>query len=63
MPAVETEQPPPKPKKFFKSRNAELYPPVPQITYAPPVPAAPLSPEHPSNKEKKTNKRSRYNRD
>ncbi|XP_050348988.1 protein wings apart-like [Nymphalis io] len=63
VPAVETEQPPPKPKKFFKSRNAELYPPVPQITYAPPVPAAPLSPEHPSNKEKKTNKRSRYNRD
>ncbi|XP_063827505.1 protein wings apart-like [Ostrinia nubilalis] len=65
VPAVETEQPPPKPKKFFKSRNAEAYPPVPQITYAPPVPAAPLSPEHPSNsKEKKTNKRSRvYNRD
>ncbi|CAG9787264.1 unnamed protein product [Diatraea saccharalis] len=65
VPAVETEQPPPKPKKFFKSRNAEPYPPVPQITYAPPVPAAPLSPEHPSNsKEKKTNKRSRvYNRD
>ncbi|CAH2085564.1 unnamed protein product [Euphydryas editha] len=63
VPAVETVQPPPKPKKFFKSRNAELYPPVPQITYAPPVPAAPLSPEHPSNKEKKTNKRSRYNRD
>lgn len=64
MPALETEQPPPKPKKFFKSRNAELYPPVPQITYAPPVPAAPLSPEHPgSAKEKKTTKRSRYNRD
>ncbi|XP_072929228.1 uncharacterized protein wapl [Epargyreus clarus] len=65
VPAVETEQPPPKPKKFFKSRNAEPYPPVPQITYAPPVPAAPLSPEHPSSaKEKKTNKRSRvYNRD
>lgn len=65
MPAVETEQPPPKPKKFFKSRNAEPYPPVPQITYAPPVPAAPLSPEHPSNsKEKKSQKRSRaYNRD
>ncbi|KAL0881632.1 hypothetical protein ABMA27_001458 [Loxostege sticticalis] len=65
VPAVETEQPPPKPKKFFKSRNAEPYPPVPQITYAPPVPAAPLSPEHPSNsKEKKTTKRSRvYNRD
>lgn len=62
MPAVETEQPPPKPKKFFKSRNAELYPPVPQITYAPPVPAAPLSPEHPSTKEKKSYKRSRYNR-
>ncbi|XP_075976519.1 uncharacterized protein LOC142976831 [Anticarsia gemmatalis] len=65
VPAVETEQPPPKPKKFFKSRNAEIYPPVPQITYAPPVPAAPLSPEHPSHsKEKKTTKRSRaYNRD
>ncbi|XP_045767148.1 protein wings apart-like [Maniola jurtina] len=64
VPAVETEQPPPKPKKFFKSRNAELYPPVPQITYAPPVPAAPLSPEHSgSAKEKKTTKRSRYNRD
>ena len=66
MPAVETEQPPPKPKKFFKSRNAEVYPPVPQITYAPPVPAAPLSPEHPSHsKEKKTTKRSRasYTRD
>ncbi|XP_023954103.2 protein wings apart-like [Bicyclus anynana] len=64
VPAVETEQPPPKPKKFFKSRNAELYPPVPQITYAPPVPAAPLSPEHPgSAREKKTTKRSRYNRD
>lgn len=65
VPAVETEQPPPKPKKFFKSRNAEAFPPVPQITYAPPVPAAPLSPEHPSSsKEKKTNKRSRaYNRD
>ncbi|CAH2981759.1 unnamed protein product [Chilo suppressalis] len=65
VPAVETEQPPPKPKKFFKSRNAEPYPPVPQITYAPPVPAAPLSPEHPSSsKEKKTTKRSRvYNRD
>ncbi|XP_049870617.1 protein wings apart-like [Pectinophora gossypiella] len=65
VPAVETEQPPPKPKKFFKSRNAELYPPVPTITYAPPVPAAPLSPEHSSNsREKKTNKRSRvYNRD
>lgn len=62
VPAVETEQPPPKPKKFFKSRNAELYPPVPQITYAPPVPAAPLSPEHPSTKEKKNTKRSRYNR-
>ncbi|XP_059053453.1 protein wings apart-like [Achroia grisella] len=63
VPAVETEQPPPKPKKFFKSRNAEPFPPVPQITYAPPVPAAPLSPEHPSN-SKKTNKRSRvYNRD
>lgn len=65
VPAVETEQPPPKPKKFFKSRNAEPYPPVPQITYAPPVSAAPLSPEHPSNsKEKKNAKRSRvYNRD
>ncbi|KAJ8724472.1 hypothetical protein PYW08_015946 [Mythimna loreyi] len=65
VPAVETEQPPPKPKKFFKSRNAEAYPPVPQITYAPPVPAAPLSPEHPSHsKEKKTTKRSRaYTRD
>lgn len=65
MPAVETDQPPPKPKKFFKSRNADPYPPVPQITYAPPVPAAPLSPEHPSNsKEKKATKRSRvYNRD
>lgn len=65
VPAVETEQPPPKPKKFFKSRNAEPYPPVPQITYAPPESAAPLSPEHPSHsKEKKTNKRSRvYNRD
>lgn len=65
VPAVETEQPPPKPKKFFKSRNAEPYPPVPQITYAPPVPPAPLSPEHSSNsKEKKNNKRSRvYNRD
>lgn len=65
MPAVETEQPPPKPKKFFKSRNAEVYPPVPQITYAPPVPAAPLSPEHSSHsKEKKTTKRSRaYTRD
>lgn len=65
VPAVETEQPPPKPKKFFKSRNAELYPPVPQITYAPPVPAAPLSPEHSSNsKEKKASKRSRaYTRD
>ncbi|KAL4711427.1 hypothetical protein ACJJTC_016181 [Scirpophaga incertulas] len=65
VPAVETEQPPPKPKKFFKSRNAEPYPPVPQITYAPPVPAAPLSPEHPSNsREKKSTKRSRaYNRD
>lgn len=65
VPAVETEQPPPKPKKFFKSRNAEAFPPVPQITYAPPVPAAPLSPEHPSSsKDKKTNKRSRaYNRD
>lgn len=65
VPAVETEQPPPKPKKFFKSRNAEVYPPVPQITYAPPVPAAPLSPEHPSHsKEKKTTKRSRaYTRD
>ncbi|XP_041988819.1 protein wings apart-like [Aricia agestis] len=64
VPAVETEQPPPKPKKFFKSRNAEPYPPVPQIIYAPPVPAAPLSPEHHSStKEKKTNKRSRYNRD
>lgn len=65
MPAVETEQPPPKPKKFFKSRNAEAFPPVPQITYAPPVPPAPLSPEHPSNsKEKKNSKRSRiYNRD
>lgn len=65
VPAVETEQPAPKPKKFFKSRNAEPYPPVPQITYAPPVPAAPLSPEHPSNsKEKKSQKRSRvYNRD
>lgn len=64
MPTVETEQPPPKPKKFFKSRNAEPYPPVPQITYAPPVPAAPLSPEHSSNsKEKKNNKKSRvYNR-
>ncbi|KAI5646934.1 wings apart-like protein regulation of heterochromatin domain-containing protein [Phthorimaea operculella] len=60
VPAVETEQPPPKPKKFFKSRNAELYPPVPTITYAPPVSAAPLSPEHPSNsKDKKTAKRSR----
>lgn len=60
---METEQPPPKPKKFFKSRNAEAYPPVPQITYAPPVPAAPLSPEH-SSREKKNNKRSRiYNRD
>ncbi|XP_013194045.1 protein wings apart-like [Amyelois transitella] len=65
VPAVETEQAPPKPKKFFKSRNAEPYPPVPQITYAPPVPAAPLSPEHPSNsREKKPTKRSRvYNRD
>ncbi|XP_049693333.2 protein wings apart-like [Helicoverpa armigera] len=66
VPAVETEQPPPKPKKFFKSRNAEVYPPVPQITYAPPVPAAPLSPEHPSHsKEKKTTKRNRasYTRD
>ncbi|XP_063541659.1 protein wings apart-like [Cydia strobilella] len=65
VPAVETDQPPPKPKKFFKSRNAEPFPPVPQITYAPPVPAAPLSPEHPSNsKEKKATKRSRaYNRD
>lgn len=65
MPAVETEQPPPKPKKFFKSRNAEAFPPVPQITYAPPVSAAPLSPEHPSNsKEKKITKRSRaYTRD
>lgn len=65
VPAVETEQAPPKPKKFFKSRNVEPYPPVPQITYAPPVPAAPLSPEHPSNsKEKKASKRSRaYTRD
>ncbi|CAG9579828.1 unnamed protein product [Danaus chrysippus] len=63
VPAVETEQPPPKPKKFFKSRNAELYPPVPQITYAPPVSAAPLSPEHSNTKEKRTNKRGRYNRD
>lgn len=62
MPAVETEQPPPKPKKFFKSRNAEPYPPVPQITYAPPVPAAPLSPEH-SNRDKKTKKNRAYNRD
>lgn len=63
VPAVETEQPPPKPKKFFKSRNAELYPPVPQITYAPPVPAAPLSPEHPSNKDRKSYKRRSYTRD
>ncbi|CAG4945474.1 unnamed protein product [Colias eurytheme] len=62
VPAVESEQPPPKPKKFFKSRNTELYPPVPQITYAPPVHPAPLSPEH-TTKEKKTTKRSRYNRD
>lgn len=62
MPAVETEQPPPKPKKFFKSRNAELYPPVPQITYAPPESVVPLSPEHPSTKEKKSYKRSRYTR-
>ncbi|CAK1544003.1 unnamed protein product [Leptosia nina] len=61
VPAVETEQPPPKPKKFFKSRNTEQYPPVPQITYAPPVLPAPLSPEH-TTKEKKT-KRGRYNRD
>lgn len=60
---METEQPPPKPKKFFKSRNAEAYPPVPQITYAPPVSAAPLSPEH-NSREKKNNKRSKiYNRD
>lgn len=65
VPAVETEQPPPKPKKFFKSRNVEAFPSVPQITYAPPVPAAPLSPEHPSHsKDKKSTKRSRvYNRD
>ncbi|XP_053605285.1 protein wings apart-like [Plodia interpunctella] len=65
VPAVETEQAPPKPKKFFKSRNSEPFPPVPQITYAPPVPAAPLSPEHPSNsRDKKSTKRSRaYTRD
>lgn len=63
VPAVDTEQPPPKPKKFFKSRNAEAYPPVPQIAYAPQVSAPPLSPEcPPSSKEKKTSKR-RYNRD
>ncbi|CAF4821231.1 unnamed protein product [Pieris macdunnoughi] len=61
VPAVETEAPPPKPKKFFKSRNTEPYPPVPQITYAPPVLPAPLSPEH-TTKEKKT-KKTRYNRD
>ncbi|GBP05600.1 Protein wings apart-like [Eumeta japonica] len=68
VPAVESEQPAPKPKKFFKSRNAEQYPSVPQITYAPPVPAAPLSPEHPSNSKKdergRSHKRSKnYNRD
>ncbi|CAK1579311.1 unnamed protein product [Parnassius mnemosyne] len=64
VPAVDTEQPPPKPKKFFKSRNAEPFPPVPQIAYAPEATAPPLSPEHPpTNKEKKTTKRSRYNRD
>ncbi|XP_050667052.1 protein wings apart-like [Leptidea sinapis] len=63
VPAVETEQPPPKPKKFFKSRNTELYPPVPQITYAPPVHPTPLSPEHSTAKEKKPAKRSRHNRD
>lgn len=63
VPAVEAEQPPPKPKKFFKSRNAELYPPVPQITYAPPVPAAPLSPEHPSHSKEKKPKRRTHTRD
>ncbi|CAG4982307.1 unnamed protein product [Parnassius apollo] len=64
VPAVDTEQPPPKPKKFFKSRNAEPFPPVAQIAYAPEVAAPPLSPEHPPiSKEKKTTKRSRYNRD
>ncbi|XP_068622314.1 protein wings apart-like [Battus philenor] len=64
VPAVDSEQPPPKPKKFFKSRNAEPYPPVPQIAYAPHSAVPPLSPEHPpSIKEKKTTKRSRYNRD
>lgn len=65
MPAVETEQPPPKPKKFFKSRNAEAYPPVPQITYAPPVPAAPLSPEHSSGSKNKKTQRNKaaYSRD
>ncbi|CAH2040478.1 unnamed protein product, partial [Iphiclides podalirius] len=64
VPTVDTEQPPPKPKKFFKSRNAEAFPPVPQIAYAPQISVPPLSPEHPpSSKEKKTTKRSRYNRD
>ncbi|XP_048477842.1 protein wings apart-like isoform X2 [Plutella xylostella] len=67
VPAVETEAPPPKPKKFFKSRNAEALPPVPQITYAPPVVAAPLSPEHPSNSRDKRTKKgkaaSAYTRD
>lgn len=65
VPAVESEQPPPRPKKFFKSRNAEAYPPVPQITYAPPVSTVPLSPEHSSHtKEKKATKRIRtYTRD
>ncbi|XP_045535474.1 protein wings apart-like [Papilio machaon] len=63
VPAVDTEQPPPKPKKFFKSRNAETFPPVPQIAYAPQQ-VPPLSPEHPpSFKEKKSTKRCRYNRD
>lgn len=63
VPAVDTEQPPPKPKKFFKSRNAETFPPVPQIAYAPQQ-VPPLSPEHPpSFKEKKSTKKCRYNRD
>lgn len=63
VPAVETEQPPPKPKKFFKSRNVEPYPPAPQISYAPPVSAAPLSPEHSFGKKEKGRKAKVYNRD
>lgn len=64
VPAVETEQPPPKPKKFFKSRNVESYSAVPQITYAPPVSAAALSPEHSFGKKESKGRRGRaYNRD